>query len=151
MMMIRPFKKLSAVNAIMQKAFAASTRIYEVLNVEPKIKSEPGAWEIKEIRDQVELRGVWFRYEETDVLKDINVRCRKGEVVALVGVSGAGKSTLVDLIPRFYDPQKGGVFIDGRMSATRRQVLERLIGMVTQATILFNDSVKDNIAYASPE
>jgi len=151
MMMIRPFKKLSAVNAIMQKAFAASTRIYEVLNVEPKIKSEPGAWEIKEIRDQVELRGVWFRYEETDVLKDINIRCRKGEVVALVGVSGVGKSTLVDLIPRFYDPQKGGVFIDGRDVRTLDvRSLRGLIGMVTQETILFNDSVKDNIAYGKP-
>ncbi|MFB3919086.1 MAG: ABC transporter ATP-binding protein [Candidatus Velamenicoccus archaeovorus] len=151
MMMIRPFKKLSAVNAIMQKAFAASTRIYDVLKIEPKIKSEPDAWEIKEIRDQVELRGVWFRYEEAEVLKDISVRCRKGEVVALVGASGAGKSTLVDLIPRFYDPQKGGVYIDGRDIRTLNvNSLRGLIGMVTQETILFNDSVKDNISYGKP-
>ncbi|MDD2866071.1 MAG: ABC transporter ATP-binding protein [Candidatus Omnitrophota bacterium] len=148
MMMIRPFKKLSGVNAIMQKAFAASTRIYEVLEIDPKIKDNPDAWEIKEIRDQVELRGVWFRYEDTDVLKDISVRCRKGQVVALVGASGAGKSTLVDLIPRFYDPQKGGVFVDNRDIRTLNvKSLRGLIGMVTQETILFNDSVKDNIAY----
>jgi subfamily B ATP-binding cassette protein MsbA len=151
MMMIRPFKKLSGVNAIMQKAFAASTRIYEVLEIDPKIKDNPDAWEIREIRDQVELRGVWFRYEDTDVLKDISVRCHKGQVVALVGASGAGKSTLVDLIPRFYDPQKGGVFVDGRDIRTLNvKSLRGLIGMVTQETILFNDSVKDNIAYGKP-
>jgi subfamily B ATP-binding cassette protein MsbA len=148
MMMIRPFKKLSGVNAIMQKAFAASTRIYEVLEVEPKIKDDPAAWQIKDVRDQIEFRDVWFRYEDTDVLKEINLRCRKGEVLALVGPSGAGKSTLVDLIPRFYDPQKGGVYIDGKDIRTLNVVsLRGLIGMVTQETILFNDSVKDNIAY----
>ncbi|MDD5019928.1 MAG: ABC transporter ATP-binding protein, partial [Candidatus Omnitrophica bacterium] len=148
MMMIRPFKKLSGVNAIMQKAFAASTRIYEVLEIEPRIKVDPTAWQAKEIRDQVEFRGVWFRYEDAEVLKEINLRCRKGEVLALVGPSGAGKSTLVDLVPRFYDPQKGGIYIDGRDIRTLNVVsLRSLIGMVTQETILFNDSVKDNIAY----
>ncbi len=148
MMMIRPFKKLSAVSAIMQKAFAASTRIYEVLEVKPKIKDEPNAWDLATVKEGVEFNDVWFKYEETDVLKGINLKCRKGEVVAIVGQSGAGKSTLVDLIPRFYDPQKGSVLIDSRdIRSFSVNSLRRHIGMVTQETILFNDTVKDNIAY----
>ena len=148
MMMIRPFKKLSAVNSIMQRAFAASTRIYEVLDLKPKIKVETDSWEIFEIRDQIELRDVWFRYEEAEVLKGINLRVRKGDIVALVGPSGAGKSTLVDLIPRFYDPQKGAVMVDGKDIRTLNVTsLRKLIGMVSQETILFNDTVRDNIAY----
>ncbi|MFA5038220.1 MAG: ABC transporter ATP-binding protein [Candidatus Omnitrophota bacterium] len=148
MMMIRPFKKLGGVNSIMQKAFAASTRIYEILEIEPRIKADPAAWEIREVRDQIELRDVWFRYEEAEILKGVSLRCRKGDIVALVGPSGAGKSTLVDLIPRFYDPQKGAVLIDGRDIRTLNvKSLRGLIGMVNQETILFNDTVRDNIAY----
>ena len=152
MMLIRPFKKLSAVSAIMQKAFAASTRIYEVLEVEPKIKSEPDSWDLSGIVDSVEFRDVWFKYEDAEVLKGINLKCRRGEIVAIVGPSGAGKSTMVDLIPRFYDPQKGAILIDGRDIRTFNVAsLRHYIGMVTQETILFNDSVKDNIAYGRRE
>lgn len=148
MMMIRPFKKLSNVNAIMQKAFASSTRIYEVLDITPKIKEEPDAWDLKEIKDGIEMRDVWFRYEEADVLKGISFKCHRDEVVALVGPSGAGKSTLVDLIARFYDPQKGSVLIDGRDIRTLNvKSLRRHMAMVSQETILFNDTVRDNIAY----
>ena len=152
MMMIRPFKKLSGVSSIMQKAFAASTRIYEVLNTTPKIREDASAWDLKEIKDGVELRDVWFRYEEAEVLKGINLKCHKGEVVAIVGPSGAGKSTLVDLIPRFYDPQKGQVLVDGRDIRTFNVAsLRSKIAMVSQETILFNDSVRDNIAYGRRE
>lgn len=148
MMMIRPFKKLSAVNAIMQKAFAASTRIYEILEIRPKIKDDLDAWELLGIKEGVEFRGVWFKYEEAEVLKGVNFKCRKGDIVAIVGPSGVGKSTLVDLIPRFYDVQKGAILIDGRDIRTFGiKSLRRHMGMVTQETILFNDSVKDNIAY----
>ncbi len=148
LMMIRPFKKLSGVSSIMQKAFAASTRIYEVLQVQPKIKEEANAWDLQEIKEGVEMKDLWFRYEEAEVLKGIDLKCRIGEVLAIVGPSGAGKSTLVDLIPRFYDPQKGSVLIDGRDIRTFNiKSLRRNIGMVTQETILFNDSVRDNIAY----
>lgn len=150
MMMIRPFKKLSSVNAIMQKAFAASTRIYEVLEDSPKIIEQPDAWDLPGIKESVEMKNVWFAYEENEVLKDVNIRCRKGEVLAIVGPSGAGKSTLVDLIPRFFDPVSGKVIIDGRDIKTFNiKSLRRFIGMVTQETILFNDSVRDNIAYGS--
>jgi subfamily B ATP-binding cassette protein MsbA len=147
-MLIRPFKKLSSVQSIMQKAFASSTRIYEVLNTTPKIKDDPGTWELQEVKDAVEMRDVWFKYEEAEVLKGVTLKCRKGEVLAIVGPSGAGKSTLVDLIPRFYDPLKGAVLIDGRdIRGFQVTSLRRHIAMVTQETILFNDSARDNIAY----
>ncbi len=148
MMMLRPFKKLSSVASIMQKAFAASTRIYEVLETEPNIREDKTAWELKEIKEGVEFSDVWFRYEEAEVLRGIHLRCRRGEVVAIVGPSGAGKSTLVDLIPRFYDPQKGAVLVDGRdIRSFSVASLRSKIAMVSQETILFNDSVRDNIAY----
>jgi len=148
MMLIRPFKKLSAVSAIMQKAFAASTRIYEVLELQPKIKDDPSAWPLADIKEGVEMKDIWFKYEESEVLKGINLKCRRGEVLAIVGPSGVGKSTLVDLIPRFYDPQKGAVLVDGRDIRTFNVgSLRKHIAMVTQETILFNDSVRDNIAY----
>ncbi len=148
MMMIRPFKKLSAVNAIMQKAFAASTRIYEVLEAEPNIKDDANSWDLGEVKHSIEFKDVWFKYEEADVLRGVNIVCRKGDILAIVGPSGAGKSTLVDLIPRFYDPQKGAILIDERdIKSFNVKSLRKHIGMVTQETILFNDSVKDNIAY----
>ncbi|MGE5280121.1 MAG: ABC transporter ATP-binding protein [Deltaproteobacteria bacterium] len=148
MMMIRPFKKLSGVASIMQKAFAASTRIYEVLDTEPKIKEDASSWDLKEIKEGVVFTDVWFRYEEAEVLKGINLSCRRGEVVAIVGPSGAGKSTLVDLVARFYDPQKGAILIDGRdIRQFNIRSLRSKIAMVSQETILFNDSVRDNIAY----
>ncbi|MFH0941243.1 MAG: ABC transporter ATP-binding protein [Candidatus Omnitrophota bacterium] len=148
MMLIRPFKKLSAVSAIMQKAFAASTRIYEVLDLQPKIKDDLSTWSLPDIKDGVEMKDIWFKYEEAEVLKGINLTCRRGEVLAIVGPSGVGKSTLVDLIPRFYDPQKGVVLVDGRDIRTFNiRSLRQHIAMVTQETILFNDTVKDNIAY----
>jgi len=152
LMMIRPFKKLSSVASIMQKAFAASTRIYEVLETEPKIREDKTAWDLAQIREGVEFRDVWFRYEEAEVLQGINLKCRVGDIVAIVGPSGAGKSTLVDLIPRFYDPQKGGIFIDGRdIRQFNVMSLRTQIAMVSQETILFNDSVRDNIAYGRRE
>ncbi len=148
MMMIRPFKKLSSVNSIMQKAFAASNRIYDVLDTQPRIKEDPAGWNLTEICEGIEMRDVWFKYEDNEVLKGINLQCRKGEVLAIVGPSGAGKSTLVDLVPRFYDPQKGMVLVDGRDIRTfNTRTLRQQIGMVTQETILFNDTVADNIAY----
>jgi len=149
--LIRPFKKLSQVNSIMQQAMAASTRIYEVLDSQSSVKEEPGAKELGDFREGVEFEGVYSSYGEHEILKDINLKVKRGSVLAIVGPSGGGKTTLVDLIPRFYDPKKGRVFIDGTdIKEVTFASLRRQVGIVTQETILFNDTIRANIAYGRP-
>ncbi|MDD5611074.1 MAG: ABC transporter ATP-binding protein, partial [Candidatus Omnitrophica bacterium] len=149
--LIRPFKKLSQVNAINQQAMAAVTRIYDVLNAQPSVVQKPQAGEMPLIRGSVKFENVWFNYGAHDVLCGINLEIKVGEVLAIVGPSGVGKSTLVDLIPRFYDPQKGKVLVDGRdIRDFSFDSLRRQIGIVSQETILFNDTIKANIAYGNP-
>ncbi|MFH1622070.1 MAG: ABC transporter ATP-binding protein [Candidatus Omnitrophota bacterium] len=146
--MIRPFKKLSQVNSINQRALAANQRIYEVLNSQSSVIEKEDAIKLHRIDGSIVFDNVTFSYERDVVLKDIELEVKQGEIVAVVGPSGVGKSTLVDLIPRFYDPQKGRVVIDGK--DIRNYTIKSLranIGMVTQETILFNDSVKENISY----
>ncbi len=148
--MIRPLKKLSNVHAINQQALAASTRIYEVLEEEPKIKETAKAVVKKEFKQKINFEDVWFRYSETDdyALKNLNLEVKKGEVIALVGHSGAGKTTLVSLLPRFYDPTKGRVLIDGvDLRGLALKPLRGLVAVVSQEMVLFNSTVKDNIAY----
>ena len=150
--LIRPFKKLSQVNAINQQAMAAVTRIYEVLNTEPSVIEKQGSGEMPLIKDSVRFQEVWFNYGAHDVLCGINLEVKVGEVLAIVGPSGVGKSTLVDLIPRFYDPQRGRVLIDGRdIREFTFASLRRQIGIVSQETILFNDTIRSNIAYGNPQ
>ncbi len=150
LMMMQPIKKLGNVNIITQQALAASERIYEVLEASPSVKERPDALEAPQIQEKIEIRQVNFRYDdESDhVLRDINLDISVGEVAAIVGPTGSGKSTLANLVPRFYDPVSGDVFLDSKnlrdltLSSLRRQ-----IGIVTQETILFNDTVRANIAY----
>src|SRR3989338_327011 len=153
--LIRPFKKLSQVNAMNQQALAASTRIYEVLEARPTIFDSPSAVELEQIKDKIAFEDIFFRYEEDEgpeVLKGINLDIKVGQLVAIVGPTGGGKTTLVNLIPRFYDPQKGRVTIDGKdLREFTVKSLRALIGMVTQETILFNDTVLANIAYGHLE
>ena len=145
---IRPLKKLSQVNSINQRALAANHRIYEVLNSQPSVAENKDAVELYRVNKNIVFESVSFKYENDVVLDDISLRAQQGEIIAIVGPSGVGKSTLVDLIPRFYDPQKGRILIDGRDIRTYSiKSLRANIGMVTQETILFNDSVKGNIAY----
>lgn len=147
---IRPFKKLSQVNSLLQQALAASSRIYEVLDVVPSIKEKREAREILEVKKGIEFENVRFSYGDKDVLKDINIRVGLGEVLAIVGPSGSGKSTFLDLILRFYDPKSGRVLIDGiDIRDLTLSSLRSKIGIVTQETILFNDTVKANIAYGN--
>jgi subfamily B ATP-binding cassette protein MsbA len=148
---IRPFKKLSQVNSLNQQAVAASERIYEVLETEPSVAEQLGAKELKAFRNNVVFDNVWFNYGDNHVLKGISLDVPYGSVLAIVGPSGTGKTTLLDLIPRFYDPKKGRILIDGTdIKDVSLKSLRQLVGIVTQETILFNDTIKANIAYGKP-
>lgn len=150
MSLINPLKKLANVNALTQQALAANERIYDVLESKPTVVESPDAKQIGIIRDRIKLQDISFQYdkESGDVLKNINLEIRAGELVAIVGPTGTGKSTLVNLIPRFYDPSCGVVMMDGvNLRDVSFQSLRGQIGIVTQETILFNDTVRNNIAY----
>jgi subfamily B ATP-binding cassette protein MsbA len=150
--MIRPFKKLSQVHALNQQAVAASNRVYEILDLQPSVCEEKTAGVLAPFKETIVFEGVSFKYEDTLVLKDINLEVKSGQVVAIVGPSGVGKSTLVDLIARFYDPTKGRILIDAvDIRKVSLNSLRQQIGIVTQETILFNDSVKANIAYGKTD
>ena len=146
--LIRPFKKLSQVNSINQQALAANERIYEVLDAPITVKEKESAGELKKISRVIVFKNLNFRYEELEILKEINFSVSAGEVIAIVGPSGSGKSTLLDLLARFYDPQKGEILIDGiNIRDVSLKSLRGQIGIVTQETVLFNDSVRANISY----
>ncbi|MFH0935676.1 MAG: ABC transporter ATP-binding protein [Candidatus Omnitrophota bacterium] len=150
--LIRPFKKLSQVNSLNQQAVAASERIYEVLETSPSVQEGFGAAELRVFHKEIVFEGVWFSYARQQILKDINLTVKKGSMLAIVGPSGTGKTTLMDLIPRFYDPQRGRILIDGiDIRKASLKSLRRQIGIVTQETILFNDSIRANIAYGTPD
>ena len=146
--MVRPFKKLSNTHSINQTAIAGAKRIYEILEEPIKVKSKKNCLKIKEFKEEILFEDVWFKYKDSDwVLKGINLRVKKGEKIAIVGKTGVGKSTLVNLIPRFYDPQKGRVTIDKiDIRDICLENLRDLIGIVTQEPILFNLTIEENIA-----
>jgi len=147
-LMYQPFKHLSRTYSTISQAMAGAERVYEILDYVPEIRDKPGARQAPRIVQGVELQDMSFGYGHGLVLKNINLKLDWGSVVALVGVSGVGKSTLADLILRFYDVSSGKIMIDG--VDIREVTLESLrsqIGIVTQHTFLFNDTVKNNIAY----
>ncbi|MBM3243474.1 MAG: ABC transporter ATP-binding protein [Candidatus Omnitrophica bacterium] len=148
---IRPFKKLSQVNSLNQQAVAASERIYEVLEAKPSVQESNLAYDLKDFKDRIIFDDVWFSYGDNPVLKGISLDVPYGSMLAIVGPSGTGKTTLLDLIPRFYDPKSGRVLIDGMdIKEVSLKSLRNMIGIVTQETILFNDTIKKNIAYGKP-
>ncbi len=132
-----------------QEGIAASERVFSILDTTPKVIDSPNAITLKSFEKEIQFKNVSFKYEKSDViLNNINLKINKGEVLAIVGPSGAGKSSLVDLIPRFYDATEGSILIDGiDIKNISMKSLRSFIGVVTQETILFNDTVKNNIAY----
>ena len=144
-----PIRNLSNVSVELQKGFASADRVFEVLDTPESIKSKPNATTISELNDQISFNNVSFNYDGNDsVLKDVSFNMKKGTVTALVGSSGAGKSTIADLIPRFYDVVGGSVTIDGvDIKNIEINSLRRLMGIVSQETILFNDTIGSNIKY----
>ena len=148
----RPLKDLNGINNIVQDGIAAAKRIFEVLDTEPEIRNTEGAIGLSRDFRTIELKGINFRYEETPVLKGIDLTVNAGESIAIVGRSGGGKTTLVNLLPRFYDVTGGAILIDG--TDIRNATLESLrscTAIVTQQTILFNDTIRNNIAYGHAE
>lgn len=144
-----PVKELTSVNNRIQESSAAGKRIFEILDTYPSIKNAENAKKLTNFSQMIEYKDVSFSYNGQDtVLHNINLVIKKGEVIAIVGPSGSGKTTLVDLLPRFYEPRMGGIYIDGiNIREIEYKSLRENIGIVTQETILFNDSVRNNIAY----
>ena len=147
--MYNPIKKLSRVNNNIQQALAAVDRIFEVIDLEEEIFESPDAVPMQPLDREIEFRNVSFSYAESKILHDISFSAPKGSICAIVGLSGAGKTTLVNLLPRFDDVTSGSVLVDGRdIREFTLSSLRSKIGIVTQDTILFNDSVRNNIAYS---
>jgi subfamily B ATP-binding cassette protein MsbA len=152
MRLLQPMKQLSQIPTVAQQALAASDRLFEVLDSPTELMTDKGTRTVDGFHDTVVFDRVSFAYEAEPVLTDIEFTARRGEVVALVGPSGAGKSTLVDLIPRFYEPTAGRILVDG---VDTRDIqlpsLRSLTGIVSQDTVLFNDTVRNNIAYGAAD
>ncbi len=149
-----PIKRLSGANQSIQRALAAATRVFDVLDLENEWSRDEGKRTLPPIARSLEFRKVSFQYEGSEhaALHDISLTVRVGEVLALVGSSGSGKSTLVSLVPRFYRPSGGTLLIDDLdIREATRDSLRRQIGIVSQETVLFDDTIRNNIAYGRPD
>ncbi len=148
LMLYDPIRKLNKVNLILQEAMASGQRVARLMEIPDDIQERPGARAVDTVCEAIAYERVSFSYEDRPVLRDVSLTIQAGEIVALVGPSGAGKSTLVNLLPRFFDPVAGRLTIDGvDVRDLKLQSLRSLIGIVTQDTVLFNDSIRNNIAY----
>jgi len=144
-----PVKGVTRINSTIQKALAAATRVFELLDIEPEIQDSKNAKELPQFKSLIEFKNVSYSYNsKTEVLENINLKVPAGEILAIVGPSGGGKTTLTNLIPRFLDIKEGNIFIDDfDIHGVTVKSLRNQVAMVTQQTILFNDSIRNNIAY----
>ena len=143
---INPVKAITTVNYSIKKGNAAGERIFEILETENSIKEPPHPKELISLNEGIEFKGVTFKYDDENVLEDFNLKVNKGHTIALVGQSGSGKSTVANLVTRFYDVNQGSIEIDGtNIKDISKKSLRGLMGLVTQDSILFNDTVKNNI------
>ncbi len=150
-MILQPAKSFSNGITSLQKGSASAKRIFQIIDTQSAIQNKPDAIVLKGFENSIEFRNVSFAYETELVLKNINLTILKGKTIALVGTSGGGKSTLADLIPRFYDPTEGEVCIDGKSIENYEiESLRKQMGVVTQESILFNDTIFNNIAFGMP-
>ena len=150
-----PVRKFALFNNNFQQALGASSEIFKFMDVEDDVREKPQAQRLPAFANKIQFDHVSFSYgsegADARVLHDINLEVRRGEVVAIVGSSGSGKSTLVHLIPRFFDPTQGRLLIDGHdLRDVTLASLREKVGIVTQETVLFNDTVRNNIAYGQP-
>ncbi len=149
---MHPIKELSGVNNKIQESSAAADRVFQIIDLEPEIKDAPDAIEKKTFERSIRFDDVYFKYDDAEdwILRNVNFEVNKGEILALVGSSGGGKTTLVDLLPRFFDVTKGAILLDEiDIRKIKLSDLRKLIGVVTQETILFNTTIRNNIAYGN--
>lgn len=148
-MMLDPVRKLSSVNNLIQQSVASAERVFEIVDMQPDVREMPNAQPLPRLKEALTFEKVHFSYDgRTPVLKGVDFTVRKGEMIALVGFSGAGKSTVAKLIPRFYDVNEGAILIDGmNIREGTFLSLREQIGMVTQNTILFAETIRNNIAF----
>ncbi|MBL7013678.1 MAG: ABC transporter ATP-binding protein [Candidatus Marinimicrobia bacterium] len=147
---LAPIKSLTSVNIQIQTGLASAERVFDMMDIEPEIVESKNAEPINNFNQSIQLDHVYFQYndESEQVLTNITFDINRGEIVALVGPSGAGKSTIADIIPRFYDINSGSILIDGKPVQTLEiKSIRSLMGIVSQETILFNDTIRNNIAY----
>ena len=154
--LLQPLKQLTAVRATAQSSLASAERLFDILDTRSEQECDKGTVRVEAFRREVRFEDVGFSYEGTDgrsevpVLRDVSFEASRGDVIALVGASGAGKTTLVDLIPRFYEPTSGSITIDGIDTRSMTLAsLRSLIGIVSQDTVLFHDTVRNNLAYGT--
>tara|TARA_Y100000768_G_scaffold131570_1_gene97828 strand:+ start:4904 stop:6703 length:1800 start_codon:yes stop_codon:yes gene_type:complete len=146
--MLQPIRKLANVNVLFQNGIAAAERVFTIFDNEDKIKESNKPVKIDSFKKSINFKNVNFKYENNNntILEDINFEIIKGQTIAIVGKSGAGKTTLTDLLPRFYDPTEGDIFVDSlNLKDLALKDLRNLFGIVTQNVILFNDTIRNNI------